>query len=950
MTSEQWKRVARIHEAALACPPQERPALVAEMSSGDPALQREVESLLAQDSRPSVLDRTLEATAADLLPPADRLVPGSRLGSYRIEALIGVGGMGEVYRARDERLRRTVALKVLPAAFAAHGERAARFEREAHVLASLNHPHIATIHGLEESDGVQALVLEFVDGPTLADRLVRGPLPLDEALPIARQIAEALEAAHDQGVVHRDLKPANIKLTSSGVVKVLDFGLARLVQDDAAASYAGATASPTLTTPAMTTAAGVVLGTAAYMSPEQAKGRPADKRSDIWAFGAVFYEMLTGTRAFAGDDMADTLANVLKTEPDFAALPSDTPASIRRLLRRCFVKDRKKRLADASSLQLEIDDAAEADAIAAESVTKSPRRAIVASAAVAAIAAALVVAAGVWVLRSRPDGREMRLEISTPPTTDLTAMAISPDGRAIAFVAGMADRRQLWIRSFDSAAARPLDGTEGASTPFWAPDSHAVAFVADQKLKVADIVGHSVRTIADRLTTPLGGAWNRGDVILLGGGVGPLLRMTPDRAAPGPATALLPGQRNHSHPSFLPDARHFLYYAEGRPDVRGVWVGALDGTPPRRLLDADAAAVYARGQLLFVRQGTLLAQPFDPERLVLNGNPATIAEQVASDNQWAAAVAASADGPVTYRTQPASVRQQFAWFDRSGRQLATVGEPDPTYGAPSLSRDSRRLAFNRRVDGNSDVWILDLERGLATRVTRDPLLDGHPLWSPDGNQIVFQRFVSARGDLHLTSLADMSNDVTLLADGYGNIPTDWSADGRFILYKRSAGVTASGWDIYALPMQGDRKPFPVVATEFDEQNAQFSPDGKWIAYESEESGRFEIYAQPFPGPGPREQISTAGGAQVRWRPDGREVFYLALDGRLMGVPIRPDPEGRTLRPGTPVPLFKPSIGDVVQRISRQHYAVAANGDRFLVDTVAGQDAASPIQVILNLKP
>jgi len=645
--------------------------------------------------------------------------------------------MGEVYRARDERLHRTVALKVLPESMAADADRMGRLQQEARVLAALNHPHVAAIYGVEEGAGVAALVLEFVDGPTLADRLTDGPLPVDETVKIAYQIAEALQVAHERGIVHRDLKPANISLTADGSVKVLDFGLARVLP---AGGRNEAAATPTISRPVVTDGH-MVLGTAAYMAPEQAKGQPVDRRADVWAFGAIVFELLTGRRAFGGASVAETVANVLQTEPNWAALPPTLPASLRRVVRRCLIKDPRRRLADISSILLDLDEVEEPGALILSTVTERPRvqRWTQAGAVMMVLAAMAFVGFLRW--SRSPMRPETRLDVVTSPTSDPVSMAVAPDGRAIAFVATNGGRVQLWLRTLDSTAARPLEKTVGASLPFWSPDGRAIGFFADQRIKVVDLPGRMVRTLGTG--ADLGGAWNADNVILLGTGVGPIVRTNTMGSPLVPATTLLDGQRNHSHPMFLPDGRHFLFFVEGRLDVRGVWGGALDNEPARRLLDADAAAICAGGSLWFVRQGTLLAQRFDPARLELQGTPTAITEQIAVDSRWSAALSGAPGGPIAYRTNPTNAEHQFSWFDRTGHKLEDVGPPDATYGAPSLSRDGRFLTYNRRMDGNSDIWLFDLPRGLMSRLTTDPLLDAHPTLSPRADRVAFSASVVA---------------------------------------------------------------------------------------------------------------------------------------------------------------------------------------------------------------
>ena len=885
------------------------------------------------------------------------LTAGTKLGPYEILSALGAGGMGEVYRARDTKLGREVAVKILPAAFTNDLERLARFRREAQVLAALNHPHIGAIYGLDEANGQQVLVLELVDGEGLDRRIARGPIPVDEALRIAKQIAEALEAAHEKGIIHRDLKPANIALTNDGNVKVLDFGLAK-VTEAAGGTSIDLADSPTMTSPAMMTGMGMILGTAAYMSPEQAKGRPAEKRSDVWAFGCVLYEMLTAKRAFEGEDVSDTLAFIITKEPYWDALPAGTPRPIRTLLRRCLEKDRKERLPDIAMARLEIKDALTAPAAEASLSGRRPRWS---RALPWAVASLLLVAFGLLSFIRFRDAlpvapAETRLDINTPPTTNAESLALAPDGRKMVFTGTADSQSRLWLRSLDSVSTSPLRGTEGAVYPFWSPDSRSIAFFADGKLKRMDLDSGSVKTLANSPTTR-GGAWNRDDVILFSGGTQPLVRISATTdGQPVQVTRFEGQQSNHCFPQFLPDGRHFLYYAIGAADTNGVYVGQLDGSKPRRLLDADAAAVYASsGHLLFVREGTLLAQRFDATRLEVTGTPFPVAQQVGVSPRPAqpvAAVSASAAGPIAYRTGSAGGGQrQFVWFDRSGRELGKVGEPDSAQSLdPSMSPDGRRIALWRRVDGNTDVWLLELARGVRSRFTVDASSDNYPIWSPDGSRIVFHsNRKTGVFDLYQKPASGAGSEELLLESPLPKTPLDWSSDGRFLLYRISDPKT--GINLWALPLEGDRKPFPVGQTNFHTANGQFSPDGKWVAYQSDESGRFEIHIQAFPGPGGKVQVSTGGGAQVRWRHDGKEVFYIALDDRLMVVPLQFASNGQTVDPGAPVPLFTTHIGGAVPDVyNRPQYMVSPDGQRFLMNTIIGEPMTSPITVIQNWRP
>ena len=877
-----------------------------------------------------------------------------KIGPYEIGELLGEGGMGRVYRARDPRLGRDVAIKVLPEALVADSARIARFQREAQALASLNHPNIGAIYGFEEErpstgegQSVGALVLELIEGPTLANRVQRGPIPLDEALPIARQIADALDAAHEKGIVHRDLKPSNIKLRPDGTVKVLDFGLAKMC--DTPGSDAGLSRSPTMLIASMP---GMIVGTAAYMAPEQAKGRDADRTADIWAFGCVLFEMLTGHPVFQGDSVGEVLANVLKTDPDWQALPGETPESIRRLLRRCLERDPRKRLQHIGDARLEIDERP----AAVPSATVPARRVWLERAAWAATVM-IAAAASAFVFRSRPTSppAEVRLEVTAPRTSDPVSLALSPDGTKIVFAGSGDQGEQLWIRSLDSLSARPLGGTSNARLPFWSRDGRAIAFFADGKLKRMDLESGTTRALTTAVNG-FGGTWNRDDVILVAPlATGPIERLPATGGEPIKVTHVEPQQQGHRSPYFLPDGRHFLYYALGiSPEARGVYVGSLDGTAnDRRVLDADAAAVYAAGYLFFVRQGALLAQRFDPDKLALEGAPSPLAEQVARADriaisfQTSAAIAASDDGVIAYRSgSSAQTARQLLWFDRAGASKGKLGEAMDTISNLSLSPDGRSIALGRSLNGNIDIWLVDATRGTPIRLTTDPKIDNHPIWSTDGSHVLFESYAGGRsGDLYEKAVAGSQEQALLLETSEAKFPTDCSRDGMVLFGSLDA---KTGFDIWAFKPDGDRKPFAVVRTDADERLGQFSPDGRWIAYESNETGRFEVYVQAFPSAGRKIPISTSGGVQPRWRRDGRELFYLTLDSRLMSVDIVSNTAA--IEPAPPKALFATNIV-IGSNIGGMQYAVEPDGQRFLVSTVVGDVSnTSPIAIVMNWKP
>jgi eukaryotic-like serine/threonine-protein kinase len=872
------------------------------------------------------------------------ILPGRRLGPYEILCAIGAGGMGEVYKARDTKLDRDVALKVIPEAFIADSERMARFEREAKFLASLNHPHIAAIYGLEESSSTDALVMELVEGPTLADRIATGPIPIEDALPIAKQIAEALEYAHDHNVIHRDLKPANIKVKPEGTVKVLDFGLAKAMLDDPTA--VDMSNSPTLSMAA--TMAGTILGTAAYMSPEQARGKAVDRRTDIWAFGVVLFEMLMGHAVFAGEDVSETLAFVMTKEPPFDALPVKTPAAIQNLLRRCLEKNPKRRLQHVGEARIVIEDVL-SGAIAAEPIFTSrggqPQHSL--GWIVALILLLTLAALSFTHFRETPVvPPEMRTEINTPPTSDPESFALSPDGRQIVFAASGDGVTRLWLRRLDSTLAQPLTGREGAGYPFWSPDSRSLGFFANGKLKRIDIAGGSPQTLSDAASR--GGTWGSDGTILFARSfASPLYRISSSGGEPVAVTKL-DKQNSHRFPQFLPGGRKFVFYSQGTPETAGIYLGSLDSSQTKRLSAADTTGVYSPdGWLLFIRGGTLLAQKMDIGLGELTGDPVTVADPVASDPTTdAGASSVSATGLIAYRYGRTSQRQ-LIWFDRSGKALGTLGAPDANnLNAPSLSPDGRRVAVHRTVQGSTNIWLLDETR--STRFTFDSSLDRFPIWSPDTSCIAFDSNRNGHRDIYLKTSNGARNEEVLVESAQDKGVDDWSRDGRFLLYH--SNDPQSSYDLWVQPMQGDRKPFVFLKTNFDERRAQFSPDGRWVAYTSNQSGRYEVYLRPFNGnaagtsTGGQWQVSAAGGINPKWRADGKELYYISPDGKLLAAPIAF--KAGTIDPGTPVVLFQTrGVGGATDVNFGYNYDVSADG-RFLIDTVL-EDAASPITLLQN---
>jgi serine/threonine protein kinase/Tol biopolymer transport system component len=864
---------------------------------------------------------------------------GFRLGPYEITGALGAGGMGEVYRARDPRLGRDVAIKVLPSTLSPDAERLRRFEQEARAAAALNHPNILAVHDIGTHEGAPYIVSELLEGETLRERLHGGALPVRKAIEYAVPIAHGLAAAHEKGIVHRDLKPENIFVTSDGRIKILDFGLAKLTE----AEVTGANATLLPTTPA--TLPGVVLGTIGYMAPEQVRGLPTDHRSDIFALGAVLYEMLSGRRAFHGDTAMDAVTAILKEDPpDLPAAERHIPSPLARVVERCLEKSPALRFKSADDLAFALE-ALSTQSSTAETVvpTVIPPRARVPWIVAGLLGAALAVVVALPYGRPSVVAPETRLEITTPSTADPISFAISPDGRQMVFVASADGAPRLWLRPLAATNAQPLAGTEGASYPFWSPGSRSIGFFDGSKLKRIDIGGGPPQVISDAAAR--GGAWNaQGDIIFSRTAVGPLFRVAGTSGEVMALTTLqTPGHTSHRFPQFLPDGRHFLFFSQGSLDSRGIYAGSLDAPEIKRLTPADIGGVYLPPDwLLFVRQGILLARHIDLSRTELTGEPIAVADSVGFDGILnVAAVSVSQTGLISYR-RGGSGQRQLTWFDRTGKTLGTVGEPDDEgLSTPKISPDGRRVVVYRVAEGNNDIWILDGVR--RTRLTFDPSQDRFPIWSSDGSRIFFDSTRrGGRRDLYSKPSNNTGSEQPLLETDLDKVAGDASPDGRFLLFATNAPKL--GWDQWVLPLTGDAKPYAFLNASFDERNGQFSPDGKWIAYSSNESGRFEIYARPFPKNDGQTSISTTGGIWPRWAPDGKTLYYVAPDGKLMAVPITIN--GAAMEAGAPSALFQTHIvgGGTGIDLGRQ-YDVAPDG-RFLINVTA-DDTAAPITVIEN---
>ena len=893
------------------------------------------------------------------------IAAGTRLGPYEILAPVGAGGMGEVYRARDTRLERTVAIKVLPARLSDSPELQQRFEREARAISSLNHPHICSLYDVGQQDGISFLVMEYLEGETLATRLEKGPLPLSDALKYAVQIADALDKAHRQGVVHRDFKPGNIMLTPQGAAKLMDFGLAKLMI--APASITSMTASAEATSPITTK--GTIVGTFHFMSPEQVEGKEVDARSDLFAFGAVLYEMISGRRAFQGKSQLSVASAILEKEPEpVTTLQPMTPPALDRTIRKCLAKDPEDRWQTARDLQLELKWIAEVGSQAGVPAPvvarrKSRERLWMGAAAVLLVATLGLMAAVVRFQRAVSDVRPLRTFVLPPEGAAFGAfggaggpVVVSPDGRNLAFAATNSDgKRMLYVRSLESLTAQPLSGTEDASFPFWSPDSRSLGFFAQNRLKKIEVAGGPPLTLCDASggSGGRGGTWNRDGVIVFApSSTSGLSRVTAAGGAPTPLTKLDAVGRigTHRWPHFLPDGDHFLYVARsagiGGSSVEGgsegIYVSSLDGKENKLLVRMASSMAYASGHLLFVREGTLMVQPFDTQRLEITGDAYPIAEQVQFDLGFSlAAFSVSEDGVLAYHAGGSLLNySKLHWFDRSGKELGVLGDP-VVYYELRISPDGQKVAVDLfdPASRNIDIWIYEVARGLRTRFTFDSAFDRWPVWSPDGTRIAFNSIRKGQYDLYGKPSSGAGTEELLLTTGLNLQPKDWSPDGRFLLYD-SIGDPKTGTDLWVLPMSGDRKPVAFLQTPFNESDGHFSPDGKWVAYVSNESGGEQVYVAPFPGPGGKWQISTAGGSRPSWRRDGSEIIYLAPDDKLMATEV--SAKGSNFEVGAVKQLFqtKPQRPGTV-------YDAARDAQRFLVNTSSAQKSTTPVTLVVH---
>jgi len=948
MNRDRLQQISQLYQAALARHARDRAEFLEDACAGDAALRHEVESLLGYDgdAQQSIEVPALEVAAKAMTEDPVRPMTGKQIGSYKILSLLGAGGMGEVYRAHDMKLGRDVAIKVLPGVFLSDPDRLARFEREARVLATLNHPHIGAIYGLEVADdGIRALVLELIEGDTLADRIGRGPIPLNEALPIAKQIAEALEAAHEQAIIHRDLKPANIKVTPDRIVKVLDFGLAKACAGDAA----GLDLSRSPTVSVEGTREGAIFGTAPYMSPEQVRGKPLDKRTDIWAFGCVLYEMLTGRPPFARNTVSDVIAAILEREPDWRALPDATPPGIRRLARWCLEKDTKRRLHDIGDARLEIEESLAAPtALTEDAGTNTRRRGRAVSQIVAILVSGGIIGAVIaarLIMAPVPQRTVADFPLPLPrgamlTSLDFPATTISPNGSLIAYIATRGGRPQLFVRRMDNPEPTPLSGTEDAISPFFSPDNRWIGFFADGKLKKVSATGGVPVLICDA-PIGFGGSWGRDDVIVFAPASGSgLSRVNAAGGSPTRVTTLdeQKGEFSHRWPELLPDGDSVLFTVgtQGSWDNAHIVAQSLSSGRRQLLLQGGTNPRYlATGHLLYAHGGTIFAVPFDPSALRVSGTPVRVLENVLQSSDGAAQLSVAQSGSVVYVPgRFASSDRQLMTVDRMGNAIPFAA-PARAYSAPRVSPDGQKLVVTI-TETTEALWMYDISRGALNQLTFEAN-SSFPVWTPDGQRIAFSSNRAGALNLFWTRLDVASGQERLAQSDTIQLPGSWSPDGRILAFVERHSVT--GRDIWMLPLTGDRKPYSFLNAVFDESAPRFSPDGRLLAYVTNESGRDEVYVRLLADPSRVRRVSAAGGTEPAWGFSARELFYRMGD-QMMSVKLglRDEPLGsEVLFRGN----FEPGTLDLT------NYDVMPEGQRFVMVSATDRDPRRELHVKLH---
>jgi eukaryotic-like serine/threonine-protein kinase len=889
------------------------------------------------------------------------MTPGTRLGPYQIESAIGAGGMGEVYRAKDTRLDRTVAVKVLPAHLAKNPDFRQRFDREARAVSQFSHPHICALYDVGSEDGVDYLVMEYLEGETLAARLTKGALPVDQVLTLGVQMADALDRAHKQGIVHRDLKPGNVMLTKAGA-KLLDFGLAKQQLASVETEISKVSSLPTRgPQDRALTEEGTILGTFQYMAPEQLEGKEADSRTDIFALGCVLHEMATGQKAFTGKSRASLIAAILEREPaSISSIAPMTPPALDRVVKTCMAKEPDDRFQTAHDIKLQLEWIAEGGSQAGLPAPVAARRRSrerVAVAAAALLGLLAAVLGGLLLLNRSEPARVVQSSLLPPDKVAFTftdgPMALSPDGTRLAFVGTGEGKSQLWIRPLSGMSAQALQGTEGAAYPFWSADSHSVGFFANGKLRKIDASGGPPESIADA-PQPRAGTWNADGTILFSPTAnGPIFKVPAGGGTPVAVTKLDESKKQTSHrwPIWLPDGRHFLYFvltpqtaAETTGVGNGLWVGSLDGKEPKFLLKAESQTLYSPpGYILFWREGSLLAQRFDAGTQSLVGDAFPVAEGVQRmTSRNFAFFSISANGLLTYQGGALAGLSQLAWYDRTGREIEKISEPFDV-SRPRLSHDGKRLAVDvrDRQSGNGDVWVYEFARKTLTRFTFNAALELGPVWSPDDSSIAFASNRKGAMAIFRKPVAGAGAEELLHEGPADETPQSWSGDGRSLLLEVRNGVsrTRGGGEIWSYSF-ADHKATPFLASEFNAGEPVFSPDGHFVLYASAESGRLEVYVQAFPGPGGKWQLSTEGGEDPAWSRDGKEIFYIAPGNRLMTVPVKPGPEPQ---PGTPRFLFEARF----RQDTGQQYDISADGQRFLIAADLSEANASPVTLVQN---